>query len=197
MMAKGYGNRVVSLPRPCAVILITVLLTAMTAGQALAAEPKQKTFASAEEAIKALVAAPVPMPMPDVYEALRREVLEGTMLDLSVLRQWKFAEVEKFVTANWQLGTGYTFYFVMNKNKWNSLPADVKKLFSDVAAEFAEKQAVTWNDIDREAIDYFKKSGGQTIYLSDEEGAKWKKASGGRISFTIFPGGVQGWWGSG
>jgi len=25
-----------------------------------------------------------------------------------------------------------------------------------------------------------------------EVGAKWKKASGGRITFTIFPGGVQG-----
>ena len=55
MMATGYRNRVVSLPKRCASLLISVLFIALTAGQALAAEPKQKTFASPEEAVKALV----------------------------------------------------------------------------------------------------------------------------------------------
>ena len=55
MVAKGYRNRVVSLPKRCASLLISVLFIAMTAGQALAAEPKQKTFTSPEEAVKALV----------------------------------------------------------------------------------------------------------------------------------------------
>jgi TRAP-type C4-dicarboxylate transport system substrate-binding protein len=64
----------------------------------------------------------------------------------------------------------------MNKTKWDSLPADIKKIFTDVAAEWADKQGLTWNEIDRESIEYVKKSGGQLIYLNDEEGAKWKKA---------------------
>jgi hypothetical protein len=46
---------VVSLPMRWMSLLISVLFIAMTAGHALAAEPKQKTFASPEEAVKALV----------------------------------------------------------------------------------------------------------------------------------------------
>ena len=46
-----------SLLKSCASLLICVLFVALTSGQALSAEPKQKTFASPEEAVKALVAA--------------------------------------------------------------------------------------------------------------------------------------------
>jgi hypothetical protein len=57
MMAKRYGKRVVSLPKRFVSLLITVLFIALAAGQTQAADPKQKTFASPEEAVKALVAA--------------------------------------------------------------------------------------------------------------------------------------------
>ena len=43
--------------RGCVLLLMSVLFVALTSMQALAAEPKQKTFASPEEAVKALVAA--------------------------------------------------------------------------------------------------------------------------------------------
>ena len=82
----------------------------------------------------------------------------------------------KYVTADWQLGTGYTFYFVMNKNKWNPLPDDVKKVMTQVAFEAKEKQAVLWNSMDIEGRDVFKAAGGQMIELSDAEAAKWIKA---------------------
>lgn len=128
------------------------------------------------DVVKSLGGAPIPMAMPDVYEALRREVLEGTILDLSVLRQWKFAEVEKFVTANWQLGTGYTFYFVMNKDKWDKLPPDAQQVFTEVAAEISNLNAIQWNDLDVDSLEYFKSMGGKVIDLSEAEVQKWKKA---------------------
>jgi len=127
--------------------------------------------------VKALGASPIPLGMPDVYESLRRQVIDGTMLDLTVLRQWKFAEVEKFVTANWQLGTGYTFYFVMNKNKWDSLPPDAQKVFTEVGQEILAANAVQWNELDIDSADYFKSMGGQILQLSDAEVTKWKAAA--------------------
>jgi TRAP-type C4-dicarboxylate transport system substrate-binding protein len=57
------------------------------------------------DVVKALGAVPVPLEMPDVYESLRRAVIDGVMVDLSTLKYWKFAEVNKYVTACWQLGT--------------------------------------------------------------------------------------------
>jgi TRAP-type C4-dicarboxylate transport system substrate-binding protein len=126
--------------------------------------------------IKALGGIPVPLPMPDVYESLRRGVIDGVTVDLSTLKYWKFAEVTKFVTAYWQLGTGITFYFVMNKNKWNGLPPDLRKIVTDVAIEAREKQAALWDQMDIEGRDLFTSQGGQMISLPDAEASRWIKA---------------------
>jgi TRAP-type C4-dicarboxylate transport system substrate-binding protein len=126
--------------------------------------------------IKALGGVPVPLPMPDVYESLRRGVIEGVTVDLSTLKYWKFAEVVKCVTAHWQLGTGITFYYVMKKDKWNALSPDIQKIFTEVAFETREKQAALWDQMDIEGMDLFKNKGGQVINLSEAEAAKWIKA---------------------
>ena len=128
------------------------------------------------EIIKALGGVPIPLEMTDVYDALRRGVIEGVTVDLSTLKHWKFAEVTKHVTADWQLGTVITFYWVMNKSKWNALTPDIQKTFTTVASEAKDKQAALWNQMDIEARDLFKSGGGQVIPLSDSEAARWVKA---------------------
>ncbi len=128
------------------------------------------------DVVKALGAVPIPLEMPDVYESLRRGVIEGIMVDLSTLKYWKFAEVVKYVTSMWRLGTGITFYFVMNKNKWNGLSPDLQKTVTEVAAEAREKQGALWNEMDLEGTDLFKSQGGQVLPLSDAEVFKWTKA---------------------
>jgi len=125
--------------------------------------------------IKALGAVPVPLAMPDVYDSLRRGVIEGVTVDLSTLKYWKFAEVIKQVTASWQVGSGYTFYFIMNKNKWEKMPPDVQKVLTEVAFEAKEKQAALWNEMDIEGRDAFTAAGGQITNLSEAEAARWVK----------------------
>jgi TRAP-type C4-dicarboxylate transport system substrate-binding protein len=128
------------------------------------------------DVVKALGAVPMPLPMPDVYESLKRGVIDGVTVDLSTLKYWKFAEVVKYVTSSWQLGTGITFYFVMNKSKWNALTPALQKVFTEVAFEAKEKQAVLWNQMDIEGRDAFKAAGGQILSLTNDEAAKWVKA---------------------
>lgn len=128
------------------------------------------------DVIKTLGATPVPLEMPDVYESLRRGVIDGVTVDLSPLKYWKFAEVIKNTTASWQVGSGYTFYFVMNKGKWDSLPPDIQKIVTEVAMEAQDKQAVLWNEMDIEGKEALKAAGGQFINLSQAEGQKWDKA---------------------
>jgi TRAP-type C4-dicarboxylate transport system substrate-binding protein len=137
---------------------------------------KLRAVSRVADIVKALGGTPMPVEMADIYESLNKGVVEGSYGPFEQIGGYKLGEIVKYATAPLQIGSVFTFYVVMNKAKWDGLPADAKKLMADVAAEYAEKQAVTWNDIDREAIDYFKKNGGQIIYLSDEEGAKWKKA---------------------
>ena len=61
------------------------------------------------EVIKALGGVPIPLEMPDVYDALRRAVIDGVTVDLSTLKYWKFAEVAKYVTAT---GSSERYYLL-------------------------------------------------------------------------------------
>jgi TRAP-type C4-dicarboxylate transport system substrate-binding protein len=127
---------------------------------------------------KALGAVPMPIEMVDLYEALRRGVVEGNYGPLEQLKGFKIGEVEKFVTPSWKVGSVFSFYLVMNKNKWNSLPADVQKTFTDYTKEFLDRWLVEWNAIDIEGREFFQKQGGQVLPpLSDAESARWVKAA--------------------
>ena len=126
--------------------------------------------------IKELGGVPIPLQMPDVYDSLLRGVIEGVTVDLSTLKYWKFAEVTKYVTADWQIGTAITFYWVISKKKWDTLSPDIQKVFTEVASEARDKQAALWDSMDIEGRDLFTSKGGQMINLSDAEAERWKKA---------------------
>jgi len=129
------------------------------------------------DTVKALGANPIPMDIGDVYESFRRGVLDGAVGGLDQMTGFKFGELLKYTTESWKVGSVYTFYVVMNKQKWEKLPPDVKKVFAEVAEEYKEKWAVAWNESDIEGRDFQKSKGGQFIPLSDEEVAKWQKAT--------------------
>ncbi len=126
--------------------------------------------------VKALGAVPMPIETVDLYEALRRAVIDGTYTPLETLKGFKLGEVEKYASATWKIGSVFQFYVVMNKNRWNSLPPDVQKTFTEFSKEFLNRWAVEWNRIDIEGRDYFTKLGGQVLPVSDAEQAKMVKA---------------------
>ena len=126
--------------------------------------------------VKALGAVPMPIETVDLYEALRRAVIDGTYTPLETLKGFKLGEVEKYCSATWKVGSVFQFYVVFNKRRWDSLPPDVKKTFTDFSREFHERWAVEWNKIDIEGRDYFTKLGGQVLIVSDAEQAKMVKA---------------------
>ena len=89
--------------------------------------------------VKALGGTPIPIATPDLYDSLKRGVIEGALLPFETLKGFKTGEVQKYVTASWKVGSAYAFYVVMNKDKWNSLPPDVQKVITDFSTEFTAK----------------------------------------------------------
>jgi len=126
--------------------------------------------------VKALGAIPMPIETPDLYEAIRRGVVDGAYLTMETYKGFKTGELLKYNTESWKVGSVYAFYAIMNKQKWNKLPPDVQKLLTEVSNEYMEKFAVGFNNIDIEGKDFFLKQGGQMVPLSDAESAKWVKA---------------------
>jgi TRAP-type C4-dicarboxylate transport system substrate-binding protein len=83
--------------------------------------------------LKALGAAPIGMPMPEVPQAVQTGVINGTMTSREVLQDFKLAESLKFVTDYPTVVV--TFAAVMDRKRWEKLPADVKKVIEELASE--------------------------------------------------------------
>jgi len=126
--------------------------------------------------VKALGATPIPIETPDLYDGMKRGVIEGALLPLETLKGFKTGELIKYVTASWRIGSAYCFYVLMNKQKWSSLPADVQKVMTDFSKEFIDRWTVEWNNIDIEGRDFFVKQGGQIVTVPEADNPQWIKA---------------------
>ena len=127
--------------------------------------------------VKALGGVPVAMPQGGTYEALKKGVVEGTFGPMEVLKGWKQAEVIKYTTEDYSVGYTTTFFVVMNLDKWNALPADIKKIFDEVSDKYTDVHGKVWDSTDQEGRKYTQSLGNKIISLSDEESARWRKAA--------------------
>lgn len=126
---------------------------------------------------KSLGASPQSVAMNELYDGLSKGVVDGVLVDPSVLVSFKLGDVIKYMTdSSKAVGNSYVFYIVMNNDSWNKLPDDVKKVIDEVANELVEKTAVAINQEDIAGIEYAQKAGAEIIPLSDAEVAKWQAA---------------------
>jgi len=114
----------------------------------------------------------------EAYELMQKGTIDGSVTPPEVLKGWKQAEVVKYVTNCY--GVGYTtdMFVVMNLDKWNSLPSDIKEVFTEVSEEWTEKHAKVWVYYDKAGKDYFLTfEGREWIELSPDEMARWIDAA--------------------
>jgi TRAP-type C4-dicarboxylate transport system substrate-binding protein len=124
------------------------------------------------QVLKELGATPVGMPQSEAPEALQKGVVKGAASSLETLKDFKYAEMCKYVTIF--NGPIYPFAVVMNMDKWNSLPADVKKAMDGLSVEQAEWTGNYMDNHVKESVDWsIKTQGVEIINLSAEETAKW------------------------
>jgi TRAP-type transport system periplasmic protein len=138
---------------------------------------KMRTFGSNAKLMSLIGGAPVAMPMPDAYDAISRGVADGYFGTYESLKGWKLAEVIKYTTETFGVGYSSTFAVVMNKAKWNSIPADQQKIIEQINAEWIEKCGAQWDQIDKDGKEFSLKRGNKVISLSAEENARWAKAA--------------------
>lgn len=122
---------------------------------------------------KALGATPVAMPQPESYDALRTGVVEGILNPIEAMKGWKIGEVVNYTVENYGSAYSTSFFVVMNKAKWNSLPPDVQAIIEKINEEWIEKQGRLWDEIDKEGRDFMTQRGNKFIALTKEEDARW------------------------
>jgi TRAP-type C4-dicarboxylate transport system substrate-binding protein len=123
--------------------------------------------------VSALGGTPVAMPMGETYDALRRGVVDGSMAPFEALEGWKWGEVVRYTTKSYGAAYSTGFFVAMNKEKWNALPADIKKVIQKVNREWIDKTGKLWEEIDKSGTEFTQKRGNQIISLSREEDERW------------------------
>jgi len=153
---------------------------------------KIRSHGTSAKVVKALGGTPVAMPMPELYQSLQRGVVDGALYPVEVNKGWKMAEVVKFMTWDQPIAYTTTFYVVMNKDKWNSLPKDVQATIEKINLEWIPKHGAAWDSSDEAGMAYFKEKGGKVIELSAEEVARWKKAVAPVLGAYVKQAGAEG-----
>lgn len=124
------------------------------------------------QVLKALGANAVGMPQSQTPEALQKGVVKGAASSLETLKDFKYAEMCKYVTM--LNGPVYPFAVVMNMDKWNSLPKDVQAVFDEMGTQQSAWTGVYMDNHVDESIEWSKKNHNIEItVLPKAEKAKW------------------------
>ncbi len=128
--------------------------------------------------VDALGGTSVGMAQGDTYEALQKGVVDATLCPIETLKGWKQGEVISSVTDATAVGYTTAMFVTMNARKWESLPPDIQKVFTEVSREWVAKHGQAWDQADADGRAFVKglQPSRETITLSAEEQQKWKQA---------------------
>ncbi len=134
----------------------------------------------AGEGLKALGANGIPMPIPQVSEALAQRVIDGCVVPWEVAPALKVEELVKNHAEIPRTPTFYitTFVFAMNKAKYASLPADLKAVIDANSGQaFAKQAGQQWDQWSADAKAAIVKKGNSVTTLPAEETQRWQAAT--------------------
>jgi TRAP-type C4-dicarboxylate transport system substrate-binding protein len=132
------------------------------------------------EALKALGASAIGMPIPQVPESLAQGVIDGCVVPWEVVPAIKVQELVGFHTEIPGTPTLYTatFLLAMNKARHAALPGELRDILdanSQMAA--AEMAGDAWDKASADALELVKKRGNTITTLSEAETARWRQAT--------------------
>lgn len=133
----------------------------------------------AGEGLRALGAAAIGMPVPQVPEAIAQRVIDGCVVPWEIVPSIKVHELVRNHATFPGTPTFYTSTFVlgMNKARYNALHADLKKVIDDNSGQTATAMVANMFDsVAPKVMEMAEKRGNRITALSSDEVERWKKA---------------------
>lgn len=122
--------------------------------------------------IEALNAAPVAMPVPELPQALSKNVVDGALIPWEIIAPLKIQDQTQYQIEGHNMarfGTT-TFQVSMNADRWGSLPEDVQQAFMDASgADWWKTVGDIWRASDDSGIKLATDAGNTHITLTEEE----------------------------
>jgi TRAP-type C4-dicarboxylate transport system substrate-binding protein len=130
------------------------------------------------EALRALGAAPIGMPVPQVPEALTQGAIDGCVVPWEVVPSIKVHELVRNHTEIPGSPTLYTAVFIlaMNRAKYEALPPDLKRVLdANSGIPAAEMAAKVWDEQGPIVEQMVRRRGNNVVAISEEEKARWQR----------------------
>jgi TRAP-type C4-dicarboxylate transport system substrate-binding protein len=134
----------------------------------------------AGEALKALGAVSVGMPIPQVPESLAQRVIDGAVVPWEVVPAVRVHELVRFHTEIPGSPTLYTasFFLAMNPAKYDGLPRELRTaLDRNSGMAFADLAGPMWDNEAKTVSDMVRARGNAITTISEAEKARWEKAT--------------------
>ncbi len=134
----------------------------------------------AGEALKALGANAIGMPVPQVPESLAQRVIDGAVIPWEVVPSVKVQELVKFHTEIPGSPTFYvaTFILAMNKAKYEALAPDLKAIIDrNSGAAAAGMAGKVWDEQAIAVSEMVRKRGNTITVIEEAEAARWRKTT--------------------
>lgn len=123
--------------------------------------------------VKLMGGAPVFIPYPEMYGAFQKGIIDGMVMGYAIMEVFRLFEVTKYEMRP-PMGSGAVF-IVMNKTKWNRLPADIQGIIDDLSKKHFIEFARAWDGGCDRGKKLFLDAGGQIKELSPAELKKVSK----------------------
>jgi len=128
--------------------------------------------------IEALGAEPVGMPVPALPQALAKGTVDGALIPFEIVAPLKVHELTTMSIEGRnkeRFGTS-VFLYAMNKDSYNSLPDDLKKIVDDASgSDFSLAMGQAWDDAEFPGKSLQHGTGGEIVRLTEEETAEISK----------------------
>lgn len=105
----------------------------------------------------------------ELYEALTKGMCDAAISGTDTLTGFNLAEVVKYVYPDASYGKVAAVATCMNKKKWEALPDDIKQVFEEVSAEYADQQGRCWMYEDAVGLSKFETENGGQVITFDED----------------------------
>ena len=115
------------------------------------------------------------IPGEEEYMSIQKGILTGNLTGVDNVVGRKEYEILKYGIQN-PLATG-GFFFIMNKNFWNSLPPDIQTIIDNLNKEEAAAHVISQGAAQAKAWETCKTNGMDIYSVASDEIAKWRVAT--------------------
>ena len=127
------------------------------------------------EMLKRGGANPITMAPAELYDSLSKGVIDGVIGDWQIMQANRLQEVLNYAT-NMAVGAAPQA-FIMNKQKWESLPPDVQQVINEMSGKWASQfLGEAFDSVGPTFKENFTKANKQITEISPQEQAAWLEA---------------------